>query len=180
MVLCYLLLLHLTINGQLFLTFIQLRSDILNEDSTDRVLLSKSNSLKTFNAVIKLLNRFLGNTLLHWLPDKSIIENRPMVVKDVFLPKNTILNWLHHKILFDRMYDKPYSLIWGSLEWLFSELFLSNASLRDQYKFIVFNIFSSNILIIYCKILIITVTSNETANESTIYANYVETSQYFS
>ena len=65
---------------------------ILNEDSTDRVLLSKSNSLKTFNAIIKLLNRFLGNTLLHWLPDKSIIENRPMVVKDVFLPKNTILN----------------------------------------------------------------------------------------
>ena len=64
-----------------------------------------------------------------------------------------------------------YSLIWGLLEWLFSELFLSNASLRDQYKFIAFNIFLCNILIINCKILIITVTSNETTNELTIYAN---------
>ena len=29
-----------------------------------------------------------------------------------------------------------YSFIRGSLEWLISEFFLSDASLRDQYKFI--------------------------------------------
>ena len=63
-----------------------------------------------------------------------------------------------------------YSLIRGLLEWLFSELFLSDASLRDKYKFIAFNIFSCNILKIYCKILIITVISNETTNELTTYA----------
>ena len=50
-----------------------------------------------------------------------------------------------------------YSFIRSSLEWLFSELFLSDASLWNQYKFIVFNIFSCNIFyMIYCKILIIT------------------------
>ena len=50
-----------------------------------------------------------------------------------------------------------YSFIRSSLEWLFSELFLSDVSLWNQYKFIVFNIFSCNIFyMIYCKILIIT------------------------
>ena len=38
-----------------------------------------------------------------------------------------------------------YSFIRSSLEWLFSELFLSDVSLWNQYKFIVFNIFSCNI-----------------------------------
>ena len=57
-----------------------------------------------------------------------------------------------------------YSFIRGSLKWPFSELFLSDASLWNQYKFIAFNIFSYNISIIYSKILIITVTSNETTN----------------
>ena len=50
-----------------------------------------------------------------------------------------------------------YSFIRGSLEWPFSELFLSDASLWTQYKFAAFNIFSCIILIIDCKILIITV-----------------------
>ena len=63
-----------------------------------------------------------------------------------------------------------YSLIRGSLEWPLSELLLSDASLLDQYKFIFFNIFLRIILIIYCKILIITTISNVTTNELTIYA----------
>ena len=66
-----------------------------------------------------------------------------------------------------------YSIIRGSMEWPFSELFLflSDASLYNQYKFIAFNILSWIILIIYCKILlIITVISNKTTNELTIYA----------
>ena len=33
-----------------------------------------------------------------------------------------------------------YSFIWGSLEWPFSELFLSDALLWNQCKFIAFNI----------------------------------------
>ena len=33
-----------------------------------------------------------------------------------------------------------YSFIPGSLEWLLSELFLSDASLWNQYKFIAFNL----------------------------------------
>ena len=52
----------------------------------------------------------------------------------------------------------------GSLEWPFSESFLSDASLWNQYKFIAFDIFSCIILVIYSKILIITVISNETTN----------------
>ena len=54
-----------------------------------------------------------------------------------------------------------YSFIRGLLKWPFSELFLSDASLRNQYKFIAFNIFSCIILIIYYKILIIKVIPNE-------------------
>ena len=43
-----------------------------------------------------------------------------------------------------------YSFIQSSLEGSFNELFFSDASLWNQYKFIAFNIFSYNILIIYC------------------------------
>ena len=63
-----------------------------------------------------------------------------------------------------------YSFIRGSLEWLISELFLSDASLWNQHKFITFNIFLFNILIIYWKILIITATPKETTHELTICA----------
>ena len=58
-----------------------------------------------------------------------------------------------------------YSFIRGSLEWTFCELLLSDASSWNQYKFIDFNIFLCTIVIIYCKILIITVISNKTTNE---------------
>ena len=56
-----------------------------------------------------------------------------------------------------------------------SDLFFSDASLQNQYKFIAFNIFSCKTLIIYCKILIITVISNKATNELIIYANLRET-----
>ena len=61
-----------------------------------------------------------------------------------------------------------YSFIRGSLKWPFCELFVSDVSLWNQYKFIAFNIFSCIIFIIYCIILIITVISNEKTNELTI------------
>ena len=61
-----------------------------------------------------------------------------------------------------------YSFIRGSLKWPFCELFVSDVSLWNQYKFIAFNIFSCIIFIIYCLILIITVISNEKTNELTI------------
>ena len=54
-----------------------------------------------------------------------------------------------------------YPFIQGSLEWPFSELFNTNVSLWNQYKYIVFNIFSCKILIISYEILIITGISNE-------------------
>ena len=57
----------------------------------------------------------------------------------------------------------------GSLGWPFRELVFSDTSLWNQYKFITFNIFSCKILRISFKILIVTVNSNETANELTIY-----------
>ena len=63
-----------------------------------------------------------------------------------------------------------YSFIWDSLEWPFSEFFFSDASLWNQYKFIVFNIFSSKIWTISLKTFIITVTTNKKTNELTIYA----------
>ena len=63
-----------------------------------------------------------------------------------------------------------YSFIQDSLEWPFSELFSSNVSLWNQYKYIAFNIFSCRILIISYKVLIITGISNETRNELKIYA----------
>ena len=47
------------------------------------------------------------------------------------------------------------------LEWPFSELFSTNVSLWNQYKYIAFNIFSWRILIISYKILIIIGISNE-------------------
>ena len=62
-----------------------------------------------------------------------------------------------------------YPFIQVSLEWPFSELFSANVSLWNQYKYIVFNIFSCRILIVSCKMLIITGISNEKANELTIY-----------
>ena len=54
-----------------------------------------------------------------------------------------------------------YPFIQGSLEWPFSELINANVSLWNQYKYIVFNIFSCKILIISYEILIITGISNE-------------------
>ena len=48
--------------------------------------------------------------------------------------------------------------------------FLSDASLWNQYKFISFNIFSCRILVISCKILIITAISNDKTDELSIYA----------
>ena len=39
-----------------------------------------------------------------------------------------------------------YPFIQGWLEWLFRELFSANASLCNQYKYIVFNIFSCKLL----------------------------------
>ena len=55
---------------------------------------------------------------------------------------------------------KLYSFIRGSLEWPFSELILSDASLWNQYKFIAFKIFSCIISVIYFNILIIAVIPN--------------------
>ena len=49
----------------------------------------------------------------------------------------------------------------GLLEWPFSELFTANVSLRNQYKYIAFNIFSCKILIILYKMLTITGICNE-------------------
>ena len=60
-------------------------------------------------------------------------------------------------------------VIHGLLELPFSESFISNVSLWNQYKYIAFNIFSCRILIILYKILIITGISNETTNKVTIY-----------
>ena len=50
-----------------------------------------------------------------------------------------------------------YSFIRRLLDWPFSELFFSDTSLWNQYKFIAFDIFSCKILIISCKMLFITV-----------------------
>ena len=61
-----------------------------------------------------------------------------------------------------------YSFIRGSLKWPFCELFVSDVSLWNQYKFIAFNIFTCIIFIIYCITLIITVISNEKTSELTI------------
>ena len=62
-----------------------------------------------------------------------------------------------------------YPFIQGFLKCLFSKLVSSDASLWDQYKLMAFNSFSGRILIISCKILIITVIPNETTNKLTIY-----------
>ena len=63
-----------------------------------------------------------------------------------------------------------YQFIQGLLEWPFSELFsANNVSLWNQYKYIVFNIFTSRILIISYKMLIITGISNEKTYALTIY-----------
>ena len=53
-----------------------------------------------------------------------------------------------------------YPFIQGSLEWPFSELFSSDISLWNQYKYIAFNIFSCRILMVAYKMLIITSTVN--------------------
>ena len=76
---------------------------------------------------------------------------------------------MQQKILLDRRYDEPLSIIQGSLEWPFSELFSSNLSLWNQYKYIAMNIFLCRILIISYKMLIITGISNEKRNQLTIY-----------
>ena len=50
-----------------------------------------------------------------------------------------------------------------------SELFFSDASLWNQYKFIAFNLLSCRSLIIFCK-KYFTVISKETKTELTMYA----------
>ena len=72
------------------------------------------------------------------------------------------------QILCDRRHEEPL-FIWGLLQWTFSALFFSDASLWSQDKFIAFNIFSYKSLIISCKISMITVISIETTNELTIH-----------
>ena len=61
-----------------------------------------------------------------------------------------------------------YPFIRGSLERSFNELFFSDVFLSNQCKFIVFNIFWCRMLIISCKLLVITVKSNEKPNELNI------------
>ena len=68
-----------------------------------------------------------------------------------------------------KFYDEPLSIYLSLLKRLFSELFFSDASLWNQYKFIVFNILSCGILIISCKIWVMTVISNKKPIELTIY-----------
>ena len=71
------------------------------------------------------------------------------------------------KILLERRHEKPLfkDLLWRA----FSDLFASDALLWNQFKF-AFNIFTCRILITSCKNIIITVISNEAANELTINA----------
>ena len=58
-----------------------------------------------------------------------------------------------------------YPFVQGSMEWPFSELFFTDVSLWNQYKYIAFNFFSY----LY-KMLIITVISNEkTCRNVTIF-----------
>ena len=63
-----------------------------------------------------------------------------------------------------------YPFIWKSLKWSFRELFFSDVTLWNQYKYKALNIFLCRILIISCKILIIIGLFNEETNELTIYA----------
>ena len=58
------------------------------------------------------------------------------------------------KIILD--FTNLYPFIQSLLEWPFSELFSSDVSLWNQYKYIAFNIFSCRLLTIFYKILIIT------------------------
>ena len=62
-----------------------------------------------------------------------------------------------------------YSFSQGSLEWLCIELFFSDLSLWNQYKYIPFDSFSCRILIIFNKKSIITGISNEARSELIIY-----------
>ena len=67
-----------------------------------------------------------------------------------------------------------YPFIQGSPEynhqkWPFNKLFSANASLWNQYKYIVFNLFSYIILIISYKMLINTGISNEKTNKLNMY-----------
>ena len=62
-----------------------------------------------------------------------------------------------------------YPFIQDLLEWRFCDLFSSNVLLWNQYKYIAFSIFSWQMLIISCKMLIIIGISNEKTNELIIY-----------
>ena len=91
-------------------------------------------------------------------------------LQTLFICYNTFFSVpVYNKILLDRRYDEPLFIYSRLKKWPFSELFLSDVTLRNQYKIIVFNILSCIILIIHWKILIITVISNEAANELTMY-----------
>ena len=63
-----------------------------------------------------------------------------------------------------------YPFIQSSLEWPLSELFSTDVSLWNEYKYIAFKMFSFKTFIILHKMLIITVISNEKTNELTMYA----------
>ena len=73
---------------------------------------------------------------------------------------------------------KVCPFIQGLLEWPFNELFYTDVSLWNQYKYIAFDIFSRRIVIISSKILIITWISNEKRNKLNM-EYYVKTSQNF-
>ena len=86
-----------------------------------------------------------------------------------YLRKNSIYSFIPRRFYLTGDMMNLYSFIQGSLEWPFSEFFSANVSLWNQYKYIAFNIFSSRILIISYKMLIITGISNEKTNELIIY-----------
>ena len=118
----------------------------------------------------EVLHKKMQKVMLYvlWLYDTSMTNiNSNMTLLRVRNHYTVIYN---KKILLDMRYDEPlYPSIQRSLEWPFSELFYANVSLWNQYKYIVFNIFSRIILIISYKMLIITEISNEKTSELNIY-----------
>ena len=74
------------------------------------------------------------------------------------------------KILLDRKYDKPLIFYSRSVGMAINELFSSDVSLWNQYKYVAFKIYWCRILMISYKMLMISGISNETRNELIIFA----------
>nr|XP_047137787.1 uncharacterized protein LOC124814292 [Hydra vulgaris] len=78
-------------HDEFFLTLMQLRLGIFNEDIAEQFRISPTTSSYIFSTWIKLISNVLGSALIVWLPRETIRENLPRVFKNAGYDKCCVI-----------------------------------------------------------------------------------------